>query len=293
MLQTVLVICPHADDGAIFCGGQIIRFVRAGWQVVLVRVTDDRTDALALSEEDAIRINTEQFHAAASLLGASSVVELGYVTDCLGDVSRVELRERFIRLFRQYRPYAVLSFDPYAQYEPNLDHVVVAQAVEEAYWTATFDKHHPEHLRDGLLPHSVCERWYYARQLPKINCVVNISAVLDQKIAAVAAHGEMIRNTLNQSRLQLRTWGRFVPALDDAIDSGSVEAYVRLWFERRARFWGEKYGVPYAEVYRVERFGAWEDFFQRESLPIPGLEAEPAGGRGISTADDDLIWLSD
>lgn len=293
MLHTVLVICPHADDGAIFCGGQIIRFVRAGWNVVLVRVTDDRTDSIGLSYEETIRINTEQFQAAARLLGAQDIVELGYVTDTLGDVSRVELRERFIRLFRQYRPYAVLSFDPYAPYEPNLDHVMVAQAVEEAYWTATFDKHHPEHLQEGLLPHAVCERWYYARQLSKINCVIDISSVLEQKIAAVAAHREMIRNTINQSRLQLATWGRFVPAIDHAVESGSVEEHVRLWFRRRAGFWGAKYGIAYAEVYRVDRFGAWEDYYQGESLPLPGQEAASLNALPISTAGDELIWLND
>jgi LmbE family N-acetylglucosaminyl deacetylase len=291
--NTVLVICPHADDGAIFCGGQIIRFVQAGWNVVLVRVTDDRTDSMNLSFEETIRINTEQFHMAAALLGAQTIVELGYATDCLGDVSRVELRERFIRLFRQHRPYAVLSFDPYATFEPNLDHIVVAQAVEEAYWTATFDKHHPEHLKEGLLPHSVCERWYFARQLSRINCVINISAVLEQKIAAVAAHTEMIRNTINQSRLQLRTWGRYVPAIDHAVDSGSVEEYVRLWLERRAGAWGSKYGIPFAEVYRVDRFGTWDDYYQRESLPLPDQEGFHLGSISISTAGDEMIWLND
>lgn len=273
MIATVLVICPHADDGALFCGGLIAKFSQANWRVVLVRVTDDRTDAIDISYEETIRINAAQFNDAAAILGAETV-ELGYQTDCLGDVSRVELRERFIRLFRQYRPYSVLSFDPYAQYEPNLDHVVVAQAVEEAYWTATFDKHHPEHLREGLEPHSVCERWYYARQLPRINCVVDIASQLETKIAAAAANVEMIRNTLNQMRLQLRTAGRSYPPLDEAIDSGNVQPFLRVWLERRASHWGSLYGLQFAEVYRVDRFGAWEDLFQQGAVPIPDAEVQ-------------------
>jgi LmbE family N-acetylglucosaminyl deacetylase len=272
MTATVLVICPHADDGALFCGGLIAKFARLGWRVILVRVTDDRTDALDLSYEDTIRINTEQFHDAAKILGAE-VLEMGYETDCLGDVSRVELREKFIRLFRQYRPYSVVSFDPYAQYEPNLDHVVVSQAVEEAYWTATFDKHHPEHLREGLRPHSVVERWYYARQLPRINCVVDIADVIPLKVAAAAAHVEMIRNTLNQMRLQLLSAGRRVRPLDEAIDTGNVLPFVKLWLERRGKHWGNLYGLPYAEVYRVDRYGAWEDYFIQESEPVAGVSS--------------------
>ena len=272
---TVLVICPHADDAAAFCGGQVIKFVNAGWHVVMVRVTNDETDSLGLSREDTIRINTEQVHTAAHLLGIHEIVELGYVTDCLGDISRVELREKFIRLFRQYCPYAVMSFDPYALYEPNLDHVVVAQAVEEAYWTATFDKHHPEHLAEGLQPHSVCERWYFARQLPEINCVVDISDVIEQRIDALAAHIEMMRNTLNQLCLQARTWGRYVPLLDKAIESGDLREMLSVRVRIRARHWGERYQLNYAEVYRVDRFGGLEDFFQKESLPLPGSEMRP------------------
>ncbi len=272
---TVLVICPHADDAAAFCAGQVIRFADEGWNVIMVRVTNDETDSVGLSREDTIRINTEQMHTAAKILGIRQIVELGYVTDCLGDVSRVELREKFIRLFRQHRPYAVLSFDPYAQYEPNLDHVVVSQAIEEAYWTATFDKHHPEHLAEGLQPHSVCERWYFARQLPAINHAVDCTAQLERMIDALSAHVEMMRNTLNQSRLQLATWGRAVPLLDAAIESGDLRPMLSEWVRTKTRHWGKQYGYEFAEVYRVDRFSGMEDFFQKTSLPLPGLEHIP------------------
>ncbi len=279
MQRTVLVICPHADDAAAFCGGQVIKFAQEGWRVVMVRVTDDRTDSVGLSYEDTIRTNTEQMKTAAHIIGVDEIVELGYVTDCLGDVSRVEIREKFIRLFRQYRPYAVMSFDPYAQYEPNLDHVVTSQAVEEAYWTATFDKHHPEHLEQGLQPHSVCERWYFARQLPAINCAIDIGNVIDQRIDALAAHVEMMRNTLNQLKLQANTWGRRIPLLDEAIETGNLHDMLSVWVRARARKWGEQFGMEYAEVYRVDRFGGMEEFFQSESLPLPGTEAIPMHNR--------------
>jgi LmbE family N-acetylglucosaminyl deacetylase len=275
MSQTVLVICPHADDAAAFCGGQVIKFSDEGWYMVMVRVTNDETDSIGLSRDDTIKINTAQMHKAAQIMGVDEVVELGYTTDCLGDVSRVEIREKFIRLFRQHRPYAVMSFDPYAQYEPNLDHVVVSQAVEEAYWTATFDKHHPKHLQEGLSPHSVCERWYFARRLPEITCAVDISKQLERKIEALSAHVEMWRNTLNQSRLQLATWGRYVPQIDTAIESGDMHPMADLYLRGQARRWGNEYGLEYAEVYRVERFGSLETMFQQESLPLPGMENEP------------------
>lgn len=266
--HTVLVICPHADDAAAFCGGQVILFARAGWRVVLVRVTDDRTDSVGLSVAETIRINTEQLHAAAQIMGVAEVVELGYETDALSEISHGELRERFIYLFRKHRPYAVLSFDPYASFEPNRDHVVVARAVEEAYWTATFDKHHPEHLAEGLQPFSVCERWYYARVPFQPNVVVDISAVIDQKIDALAAHHEMMKNTINQTRLQLETWGARHPLVEQAVLHDDLRPLLEMAIKGGAAEVGKPHGMAFAEVYRVERFGGLEGYFQQTSEPL-------------------------
>lgn len=266
--KTVMVICPHADDAAAFCGGQVILFAQEGWHVVMVRVTDDYTDSVGLSAEETRRINTEQMHTAARIMGIAEIVELNYPTDTLADVPHNALRERFIYLLRKYRPYAVMSFDPYASYEGNRDHVVVAQAVEEAYWTATFDKHHPEHLAEGLAPFSVCERWYFARVPQNTNAIIDISEVIDLRIDALAAHVEMMKNTINQTRLQLQTWGRRVPMIDDAVTTGSIRPLLDMAIRSAAAAVGQKHGLAYAEEYRVERFGGMERFFQEASVPL-------------------------
>ena len=96
------------------------------------------------------------------------IVELGFETDALADIPLGKLRERIVYLFRKYKPYAVFTFDPFGLYENNQDHVRVAQAVDEAFWVSCFDKHYPEHFKEGLEPFSVCERWYFARQFPRV-----------------------------------------------------------------------------------------------------------------------------
>ena len=48
--RTVLVVTAHADDAALFCGGTLARWVDAGWNVVVVRVTDDRWDSFGHDE---------------------------------------------------------------------------------------------------------------------------------------------------------------------------------------------------------------------------------------------------
>ena len=37
-----MVISPHADDAAAFCGATLAKFATQEWNVVLVRMTDDR-----------------------------------------------------------------------------------------------------------------------------------------------------------------------------------------------------------------------------------------------------------
>jgi len=276
MNKLVLAVIPHADDAAAFCGGTLAKFVVEGWRVIAARITNDDKDSMDLpGREETEATNTREFQEALSILGSKGV-DLGFVTDTLGDVSLVALRERIVYLFRKYRPYAVFTFDPYAPFEPNLDHVRVAQAVEEAFWVSNFHLHHPEHLAEGFEPHAVCERWYFSRLPFHPNHVVNVTGTLDQKIAALCAHDKMMRNTLHQMQLQLKTWGRRLPAIDQAM-TGDLKPLVAEMVRQGARAVAREAGLPEgcaAEVFRVNRFGAYEALFQSQSEPLPGESQE-------------------
>lgn len=278
-MQTAMVISPHADDAAAFCGATLAKFAGQGWQIVLVRVTDDAKDSLEYSIAETIKINTAELHQAAAILGISEIVELGYPTDCLADISKVALRERFVYLYRKYRPYAVFTFDPEGRHENNLDHLVVSQTADEAFWVACFDKHHPEHFDEGLEPFSVCERWYFARNLPEITHAEDITDHLEQKIAALCAHRTMMQNTFNQYRLQLKTWGRRVPLLDNSIQ-GDLRPLLTLAMQMQANTVAEQFNLgqgKLGEAFRLERFGEFEALFQTLSEPLP--DAIPAPKR--------------
>ncbi|MEQ9379305.1 MAG: PIG-L family deacetylase [Pirellulales bacterium] len=277
MPHTALAICPHADDAAAFFGGTLAKFAANGWRTILVRVTDDCKDSVGQTVAETIALNTEQLQKATEILGVSEIVELGYETDSLADVSKVDLRQQFVRLFRLHRPYAVFSFDPFGLYEGNLDHIVVAQAVEEAFWVACFDLHHPEQLTQGLKPFSVCERWYYGRHLPGTNHAEDITDFLDQKIDALCAHDLMMRNLINQLRLQAETWGRRVPQLDQAYE-GDLRPLLSQFLTVRGRGVASEFGLgtgKVAEAFRLDRFGAFEELFQQTSVPIEGVPDPP------------------
>lgn len=260
--RVVLVVSPHADDVALFIGGTVALWAAAGWRVVVVRVTDDRWDSVGVDEPETIRRHALEVRRAASALGVAEVVDLGWPTDTLADVSHNALRENFIRQIRTHKPFALVTFDQYSMYgEDNQDHKVVAAAVDEAFWTSQFDKHHPEHIAAGLLPHGVFERWYFGRRLTEVTHIVDISAVIATKIEAALCHETPLRNFVNQLRLQASTGGWRVPALD-AIQAEegteTLRAVMQTFLAASSEKVGRPHGLAAAEEFRVVRFGGME-----------------------------------
>jgi LmbE family N-acetylglucosaminyl deacetylase len=294
-MHTAMVISPHADDAAAFCGATLAKFADHGWKILLVRVTDDSKDSLELSIDETIKANTEQLHKAAAILGITEIIELGYETDCLGDVSRVELRERFVYLFRKFKPYAVFSFDPDGMYENNMDHVVVAEAVDEAFWVSCFDKHHPEHFNEGLEPFSVCERWYFARQLPETTHAEDVTPYLGVKVDALCAHHTMMKHIFHQNRMQLETWGRQVPWLNVSVEQGDFRPLIALAMQEQANAVAKEFSLGegrMGEAFRLVRFGDLEQLFQALSEPIPGAMVPPTR-EGLDLPSQDTPWIEE
>lgn len=257
--RVVLLVVAHADDVALFLGGTVAAWADAGWRVVVVRATDDRWDSVGSDEAATVVANRDEFERAATILGVAEIVELGYPTDTLGDVSTVELRERIIRQVRTHRPHALVSFDPYSMYgEDNLDHIVVARAVDESFWTSQFDLHHPEHLVDGLQPHGCFERWYFGRRVMEVTDVVDVSATLDRKIAAGCCHRTMMLNFFNQLRMQAETGGWRLPPIERALAEGDVDEVVPRLLRAGTERVGATHGVGAAEEFRVVTFGGME-----------------------------------
>lgn len=270
-MKTAMIISPHADDTAAFCGATLAKLSAQGWNLILVRVTDDQKDSIGFSIDETIKINTKEMHAAAKNLGIYEMIELGFVTDSLDDVPLGTLRERFVYLFRKHKPYAVFSFDPFGMYEGNQDHTRVALAVEEAFWVSWFDKHYPEHFKEGLEPFSVCERWYFARQLPEITHFKDVTDTMEKRIQALCAHRERMRNTINQTRLQLKTFGKRMALLDEALDGG-MSALLGMVMQQDGKAMAIKAGrhgeMQMAGAFRKSRFGDMETLFEMMAEPL-------------------------
>jgi hypothetical protein len=146
--------------------------------------------------------------------------------------------------------------------EDNQDHVKVATASDEAFWTSQFDLHHPEHFAEGLATHGCFERWYFGRRVTHVTDVIDISATLPRKIAASLCHRTMLTNLVNQLRLQARTGGWTIPALDAIAEGGDMTPFVEAMLAGQARDLGARHSLAAAEEFRVVRFGGLDDVLQ-------------------------------
>ncbi|MFM7542705.1 MAG: PIG-L deacetylase family protein [Actinomycetales bacterium] len=215
--KTGLVVIAHADDLALFCGATVLKLVDAGWNLEVVRVTDDAWDSWGSDELATKTDNQREFESALSKLGVSKAHELAYPTDRLGDVSEVEIRNRIVEVIRKVKPYLVMTFDPDSiRYEDNVDHRMVGIATTEACWTAGFDKH-PDGKVDQLRAHLPIERWYFGRTVLEATHEIEIAPYKERLLDAVSEHKTMLTNMVAQLEVKSKFLGYELPELRTAV----------------------------------------------------------------------------
>lgn len=266
--RTVLLVVAHADDPALFLGGTLALWARAGWHTVVVRATDDRWDSVGLDETETKAQIKVEFDRAMHILGVTHTVELGWPTDRMAAVPRLELRAQIVGEIRRWRPHTLVTFDPNSVlHEDNQDHVVLAEAVDEAAWTSMFDKHEPDQIRAGLAPHGVFERWYFGRRVAKATHLVDISSTIDTKIEAALATRTPLHHIATQLQMQARTGG-YRADLIDAAASGDLQPLFQMLLKRGAAATGAAQGLVAAEEFRVVRFGGLGDWLDCHGVQL-------------------------
>src|SRR5262249_34834933 len=140
------------------------------------------------------------------------------------------------------------SYDPWGHYEENPDHYVTAQAVEAACWMSGGKLDLPEHFAAGLRPHSVPEKYYFARGPQLVNRVVDISSTLETKKAAIHACKTMVTHMVKDVNAELADRKLRLPALA-AADDNAIREYTKLVFERRDAAVGQRHGLQFAEEF--------------------------------------------
>ncbi|MEM7031532.1 MAG: PIG-L deacetylase family protein [Chloroflexota bacterium] len=246
--KVLAVIGPHSDDFSIFAAGTVIKLINEGYTGYFIRVTNDEVDSYDLTMGETVLANERDTQDVAQIMGIKKVFDLNYRNHYVDEVPPTEIRNRLIFLFRLLKVDTVLGFDPWGHYEENPDHYVAAQAVEAACWMAGGRLDLPEHFEAGLTPHGVTDKYYWARGPQLVNRVVDISSVIETKIAAIRANHTQIRNMALSLRDSLAKQNLTLPWLQ-ADDETIVKEYVEMVFRPADQHTGQQYGLDYAEAF--------------------------------------------
>ncbi len=261
-------IAPHSDDHSIMAGGTIAKLIDEGYTGYLIRTSNDEKDSYDLTLGQTIAANESDNEAMAKVLGIKQVFNLDYRNHYMDDISRVEMRARLIFLIRLLKIDTILCYDPWGHYEENPDHYVTAQCVESACWMAGGHLDFAEHFAAGLKPHSVREKYYYARGPQLVNRVVDISTTIDKKMAAIRANKTMVGNMVREYRDQLARHNQKLPELDGPLDP-AIAAYADLRFRAGSAQRGADFGLAFAERFHyIGPDHALDDYVSKHAVPL-------------------------
>ena len=226
--RVLAAIQPHCDDIPLFAGGTVAKLLKEGYTGYLIRTTNDEKAGVGATLAESILNDETDTENVGKAFGMRKVYNLYYRNHQMDNYDIQDLKGRLIFLFRLLKVDTLISFDPWGHYEENPDHYVTARAVEAARWMAGNDRNYPEHFDAGLSPHTVREQYYYARGPQLVNRVVDISDVIDIKVAAnrvnitqgpAGANGARLRARLAADRKRL-------PILGDDEEAANLQ-YIR------------------------------------------------------------------
>ncbi len=247
--QVVVAIQPHSDDIPIFAAGLYAKLIDEGAIPYMIRVTNDDMAGPG-NYAETVTANKRDQDALDRVFGIKKTYELNYNNHMMDNIARSELRQRFIFLFRLLKADIVITYDPTGHYEENPDHYVSSACVEAAAWMAGGSKDYPEHFDAGLKPHSVREKYYFARFQQQVNRVIDIAPWVEKKIDANwenKAQGPA-GETGARLRKRLAAEGKTLPLLGND-DRTAAREYIRQFVLDRDRAIGKEYGLQYAEQY--------------------------------------------
>lgn len=217
MSRRVLVIAAHPDDELLGCGGTVALHARAG----------DAVTSVIVCEGESLRYGPngvgqgEHTRRAAAVLGVDDVRTLGLPDQRLDTLSLLDIIQPLERIVREVRPQVV-----YCQYggDANLDHAIVFKAqlvatrpvepwIEAVY---AFDT-------------ASSTEWGYPRTFIP-DTWVEITATLEQKLAAMACYESEVRDyphprSLQALRHRAHAWGN-----QACMDAAEVFMTVRRTF---------------------------------------------------------------
>lgn len=205
--RRALVIAAHPDDADFGAGGTVALWASQGWDISYLVCTNGAkgSDDESMTPAQLIEMRRNEQRAAAAILGVRECYFLdnedGELTPhraFLGDV---------VRIIRTVRPTIVLTHDPEAviindAFVNHSDHRATGLTAVDAVYPAARDRlNFPEQIADGLQPHKVSQIYIWGSE--RENHRVDITDVIDRKIAALLAHTSQFEEGFVRSMIEI------------------------------------------------------------------------------------------
>jgi LmbE family N-acetylglucosaminyl deacetylase len=208
-VRRALALGAHPDDVELQAGGTVAAWARDGVHVELACFTagEKGTHDPAADPAEVARVRRGEAEAAAKVLGAARVHFLGAVDGEL-EVT-MALRVAVARLVRAVRPDVVIGHDPWRRWLLHPDHRAAGLLTVDGVVAARDPLYAPELAAEGLPAHRPHSVLLFGTDAP--DEVVDISATIDTKLAALRGHPSQISDLADLDR-RIRTWNAAIGA---------------------------------------------------------------------------------
>lgn len=215
-----MVLLPHPDDETLATGGTIALYRREGTPVTIVCGTlgemgRNMGNPPLASRESLPALRERELREACAILGVTDVRLMGLRDKTIEFLDPEWLAARIRAFIEEVRPTLVITYHPLYSVHP--DHMAMGAGVIRAVETMDPAERPPVHMRafgSGL------------KNLGPADLVVDVSAVLEQKMTAAAAHRSQTQGMM--ARMEAKALED--PAFrEQMIKQRSLESY---WFHR-------------------------------------------------------------
>lgn len=186
--KRLIVVAAHPDDLETQVAGTLIQLIARGVTVFSVNATLGNIGSHdpAFTRHTLAVTRIEETKVAAQILGLAGTFTLGRDDGEL--VPDLALRADIARLYRITQADTMLTFDPYATTQIHPDHRAIGQAAIDAFMPSKMPLYRPEQLveSDGEL--GCVERVFLFGTQRSPDVLVDISDVIDKKMASCVAH---------------------------------------------------------------------------------------------------------
>lgn len=235
----ILAIFAHPDDVELTVGGTMLKMKSLGYRTGALDVTKGEMGTRGTVEGRA----KEAVEAAKILkLDLRENLQLADGHVFVDDASR----EKMVRVLRRLNPKVVLT---HQLGDPHPDHDHIAQLVRESARLASMKNYDPESGSEKIAIPRVAHNIFSRRA--EISFVVDISELLEEKMAAIRAHGSQFYDANSTEPETRLTDKRFLDEL-----------------ENRSRYFGSLIGVEAGEPYFVREALNIEDPIELLSRPM-------------------------